>query len=107
MKCDSHRETDFTEIFNSAIGMLLTNRKEDARGLLVEDIPVTPASVRKSVSLEAQAKLFSRDHFVCRYCGQRTLFVPVLRACEANPYAVFQQMVACYTVRRIGLRTPC
>ena len=99
---DPDNETNFIETIGSAVDMLLSNRTDDARRLLApERPPGTPASFRKAPSYTVQARVFVRDHFTCRYCGRRTLFVPVLRAIssivpDVLPYHPHWKMSDCH-----------
>ena len=40
---------------------------------------VTPTEDRKTMDRRTQVKVFTRDHYVCRYCGRYTVCPPALR----------------------------
>lgn len=42
-----------------------------------------PAPGGRPLTAKEQWRVFRRDRFLCRYCGKRTLFVPVLRVLSA------------------------
>jgi hypothetical protein len=55
------------------------------------------------VPLKLRWRIFKRDHFVCRYCGRRTIFMPVLVALsfkfpEEFPFAGQNQNAQCHAV---------
>ena len=63
-----------------AVEALISGSVERARlatGTVATELP--GRTIRKSVSLATQLKVFRRDRFICRYCGQRTLFLPTVR----------------------------
>ncbi|MHB1000753.1 MAG: HNH endonuclease [Armatimonadota bacterium] len=56
---------------------------------------------RLSASPELQFSIFKRDSFICRYCGSKTLFIPVLRAVsellpDAFPYHLHWKLSDCH-----------
>lgn len=72
---------EYPDRFARVVESLLLGAYGDAEERLVQ-IAVPPALVgpaRGSIPLRGQFAVFSRDQFTCRYCGRRTLFVPVLR----------------------------
>ena len=49
-------------------------------------VPGPGRATRKAVSQTTQLEVFRRDSFTCRYCSQRTLFLPTVRVLsEAFP----------------------
>jgi HNH endonuclease len=53
------------------------------------------------ISPNDQIRIFRRDHFVCRYCGRKTVFLPVMRLIsvdlpDAFPYHPNWKIRACH-----------
>lgn len=88
-------------VFNG-VSLILQGSEEKARNCLRE-LPTSPQSCssKRSVSPRQQADVFMRDRFMCRYCGQRTVFVPVLRLLSSIfplefPYHANWKMTECH-----------
>ena len=78
------RSEDLVDIVASAVSLTLSGQVSEARDLLAAECEAPCAtSPRGSLSPRLQVAVFRRDKFTCRYCGQRTLFVPVLRVLSA------------------------
>lgn len=85
----------------SGIELLLCDRKAEARNALSCCQMAGPVSQRRGLTPVQQMRVFLQDRFTCRYCGQRTLFVPVLRAVSAMmpdvfPYHAHWKMSECH-----------
>jgi hypothetical protein len=69
------------DLITNTTDLLLQGRISDARDLLGKNQgqPI-PAPSRRTSGPTQQYRVFVRDRFICRYCGQQTFFVPILRA---------------------------
>lgn len=99
---ETPESTDFIDLIVSATDFLLRDRLDDATSLLSRENEIRIVqSSRKSISLIQQIHVFRRDHYTCRYCGQRTLFVPVMRVLstlipDLLPYHLHWKMSECH-----------
>lgn len=72
----------FLKRLEAAVALLLAGDNSEAENLLRKIAsPPDSALIKsgRSVSYRTQVEIFTRDGFICRYCGRRTLFPPVLR----------------------------
>lgn len=74
---------DFSKVYETGARSLLDGDLETARYELahVPTWQAAPNAIRhvRAVPPSRQVAVFKRDHFVCRYCGRRAVFVPTLR----------------------------
>jgi hypothetical protein len=74
---------DFSEVYARVASAVLENRNDDAQSGLKEvpgwRAPLHPIVTSFAVSCAMQLATFRQDSFTCRYCGRRTVFLPVLR----------------------------
>ncbi|MGH9063909.1 MAG: HNH endonuclease [Acidimicrobiales bacterium] len=72
------------EVVRDAVQVLLTEGEPaGARVLAGVDTFSPPSGKRSPAPVAVRAEVFGRDHFSCRYCGTRTIAVPVMRAMSA------------------------
>ncbi len=77
-RCDE----EFADDYVAAVHALVAGSRTSAAEILGK-VPGTVnvfASKASAPSCFAQLHVFRRDGFQCRYCGRRTVFLPVLRA---------------------------
>jgi len=73
-----------------AVSATLTGNYEGAQaalGMILHD--KVPRESRSNVPHREQVAAFRRDAFICRYCGKRTIFIPVLRLLSSRFPTVF------------------
>lgn len=70
---------DYPEHVERAIGSFV-EKGRDAGAAALEAIAFRPEEVarRKTPSRAVRAQVFLRDQFICRYCGGKTIFEPVM-----------------------------
>ena len=75
---------DYPETIRAAIQALL-ERGVDAGRLALEPIqyPVRAIVSRPGISRALAARIYVRDHFLCRYCGGKTILTPVMELVAA------------------------
>lgn len=76
---------DFSDAYQQVAALLLSGKSVEAKSVLAT-VPGALLSKNispRKVSTSAQLRVFQRDHFVCRYCRRKTVFLPVLRALSA------------------------
>jgi len=73
-------EETVADALSTVVDALLAGSQEEA-GKAASQLAVQgPGRTRRqSVSLTTQLAVFRRDRFTCRYCGQRTLFLPTVK----------------------------
>jgi 5-methylcytosine-specific restriction endonuclease McrA len=81
----------------------LVDRDNTSAALSLRHYRPEPAGIcqARSVGTAAQLQVFARDHFSCRYCGRKTLFVPILRLLSSTfpdllPYHLNWKMSECH-----------
>ena len=75
------RAKDHSEHYREIVQLVLASKLDQARANLPNLSPLPPISRSgsRTISCSKQLEIFARDAFTCRYCGKRTIFVPVLR----------------------------
>lgn len=77
---DRQWEDTIVDRLFGAIDRLLSGSLTEAEGFVQQVAVKGPGRARRTeVALTTQLRVFRRDSFICRYCGQRTLFLPTLR----------------------------
>jgi len=73
-------ETAIGDRLGDAVAALLGGSPDKAQAALTEVAVPGPGRTRRiSVSNVTQLRVFRRDSFYCRYCGQKTMFLPTVR----------------------------
>lgn len=73
-------ESTIVDHLSQAVAEMLTGSRANADSILCEvSVPGPGRSPRKGVPQTTQLRVFRRDSFTCRYCGQRTVFLPTVR----------------------------
>jgi hypothetical protein len=97
--------SDYSKAYQRATNSILKHDLQAARGELFAvptwQPPPNSRKVGRTLSCAQQLHVFSRDHFICRYCDRRTVFVPVLRLLslavdDVFPYHPHGKMSACH-----------
>jgi 5-methylcytosine-specific restriction endonuclease McrA len=77
---DRHWEATIVDHLSLAVAELLDGSRDKADSVLREVSVRGPVrATRKGVPQATQLRVFRRDSFTCRYCSQRTLFLPTVR----------------------------
>jgi 5-methylcytosine-specific restriction endonuclease McrA len=80
MPLDRQWEASIVDHLTQAVAELLAGSRSNADSILSEVAVRGPERVsRKGVAQATQLRVFRRDSFTCRYCRQRTLFLPTVR----------------------------
>ena len=75
-----HPQADeYPDQIESALEILIERGPEPGGEALAKMTPpLAIASTRRPISKTTATRVFQRDHFVCRYCDGKTIFVPVM-----------------------------
>jgi 5-methylcytosine-specific restriction endonuclease McrA len=84
-------ETAFVDRFEAVVDLVLERRSDEAAERL-SAISQVGSSVDhpQPPPLARQAAVFARDHYSCRYCGTRTVLIPVMYAMSALYGRIFK-----------------
>jgi len=81
-------QTAFIDRFEGVVDLVIERRSDEAAERLKEISRVGLDHVQPP--LARQAAVFARDHYSCRYCGTRTILIPVMYTISALYGSIFK-----------------
>jgi 5-methylcytosine-specific restriction endonuclease McrA len=81
-------QTAFIDRFEDVVDLVIDRRSDEAAERLKEISRVGLDHAQPP--LARQAGVFARDHYTCRYCGTRTILIPVMYTISALYGSIFK-----------------
>jgi 5-methylcytosine-specific restriction endonuclease McrA len=88
MTTDQTAQTAFIDRFEGVVDLVIDRRSDEAADRLKEISRVGLDHVQPP--LARQAGVFARDRYTCRYCGTRTILIPVMYTISALYGSIFK-----------------